>query len=93
MQLDFTESSTNQLIAKEYQHLYQQAIGSLSTQGGKVFRLCREEGKTYEEVAGILGISHHTVKEHMAKSLRSLRNFVSQKMDISLKIIIVSWLF
>ena len=88
LQLDFPESSTNQLITKEYQHLYQQAIGSLSSQGCKVFRLCREEGKSYVEVAGILGISHHTVKEHMAKSLRILRNFLSQKMDTVLKSII-----
>lgn len=88
LQLNFPESSTSQLIAKEYQHLYQQAIGSLPAQGCKVFRLCREEGKTYVEVAGILGISHHTVKEHMTKSLRTLRNFLSQKMDAAVKFMI-----
>lgn len=92
LELNSPESSTNQLISKEYQHLYQQAIGSLSKQERKVFRLCREEGKTYVEVAGILGISRHTVKEHMAKSLRSLRDFLSQKMDTALKIIILFWL-
>ena len=92
LELNSPESSTNQLISKEYQYLYQQAIGSLSKQERKVFRLCREEGKTYVEAAGILGISRHTVKEHMAKSLRSLRGFLSQKMDTALKLIILFWL-
>ncbi len=93
LQLNFPENSTNPLIAKEYEHLYQQAIESLSKQGSNVFRLCREEGKTYEEAAGILGISHQTVKEHMAKSLRNLRDFLSQKMDTALTIIIFLWLY
>ncbi len=93
LQFNFPENITNTLIAKEYEHLYQKAIESLSKQGSNVFRLCREEGKTYEEAARILGISHHTVKEHMAKSLRNLRGFLAHKMDTALSIIILFWLY
>lgn len=93
VQLTVPESSSSQLINKEYQHLYQEAIGSLSKQGRTVFLLCREEDKTYEEVANILGISHHTVKEHMAKSLRSLRNFLSRKMDTAIQATFLFFLF
>ncbi|MES1222478.1 MAG: RNA polymerase sigma-70 factor [Bacteroidota bacterium] len=93
MQNCFPENGNHDLQAKEYRYLYEQAIDSLSTQQRKVFLLCREEGKTYEEVAGLLGISRHTVKEHMANSLRRLRNFLSEKTEAALLIAIFHGLF
>jgi RNA polymerase sigma-70 factor (ECF subfamily) len=93
MQPCFPESSYHQLQAKEYRFLYKQAIDSLSQQQRTVFLLCREEGKTYEEVAGLLGISRHTVKEHMSKSLHSLRNFLSGKTEAAMLIAIFFGLF
>ena len=89
----FPDSSNSQLLAKEYNHLYKQAIDSLSRQRRTVFLLCREEGKTYQEVARLLGISRHTVKEHMTKSLHSLRNFLSEKTESALLLAILFRLF
>ena len=86
-------SSSSQLLAKEYSHLYKQAIDSLSQQRRTVFLLCREEGKTYKEVARLLGISRHTVKEHMTKSLHNLRDFLSEKTESALPLAILFWLF
>jgi RNA polymerase sigma-70 factor (family 1) len=85
----FGDSGNNHLQAKEYHHLYKQAIDSLSQQRRTVFLLCREEGKTYQEVARLLGISRHTVKEHMTKSLHSLRNFLSEKTESALLLAIL----
>ena len=79
MQSFFPESGISKLQEKEDQYLYKQAIDSLSRQRKTVYLLCKEEGKTYEEAARLLGISRHTVKEHMAESLRSLRHFLSEK--------------
>ena len=84
----FPDSSISQLLTKEYRQLYKQAIDSLSRQQRRVFLLCREEGKTYEEVAKLLGISRHTVKEHMTKSLHSLRNFFSKKTEAAFLLIV-----
>jgi RNA polymerase sigma-70 factor (family 1) len=89
----FFADSNSQLQAKEYNHLYKQAIDSLSRQRRTVFLLCREEGKTYQEVARLLGISRHTVKEHMTKSLHSLRNFLSEKTESALLLAILILLF
>jgi RNA polymerase sigma-70 factor (family 1) len=89
----FPDSSSSQLLAKEYNHLYKQAINSLSRQRRTVFLLCREEGKTYKEVARLLGISRHTVKEHMTKSLHNLRNFLSEKTESVLLLAILFGLF
>ena len=89
----FPDSNSSQLLAKEYSYLYKQAIDSLSQQRRTVFLLCREEGKTYKEVARLLGISRHTVKEHMTKSLHNLRDFLSEKTESALPLAILFWLF
>ncbi len=89
----FPDNNGSQLLAKEYSYLYKQAIDSLSQQRRTVFLLCREEGKTYKEVARLLGISRHTVKEHMTKSLHNLRNFLSEKTESALLLVIQFRLF
>jgi RNA polymerase sigma-70 factor (ECF subfamily) len=89
----FADSGSSQLLAKEYNYLYKQAIDSLSQQRRTVFLLCREEGKSYKEVATLLGISRHTVKEHMTKSLHILRNFLSEKTESALLLALLFKLF
>jgi RNA polymerase sigma-70 factor (family 1) len=83
------ERDSTELQSKEYTYLYKQAVDSLPKQRRAVFLLCREEGKTYEEAARQLGISRHTVKEYMAESLRSLRNFLSEKAKVSLLLVLI----
>jgi RNA polymerase sigma-70 factor (family 1) len=90
---NYIDSSHNVLIEKEYDKIYHEAIGTLSAQGLKVFLLCREEGKTYQEAASIMGISHQTVKEHMANALQRLRNFLAKKTQAALPILIWFWVF
>jgi RNA polymerase sigma-70 factor (family 1) len=83
----------NDLVEKEYEKIYHDAIASLTKQGLKVFLLCREEGKTYEEAASIMGISHHTVKEHMANALHRLRSFLAKKTLAALQVMVLFWIF
>lgn len=58
---------------QEYQQLLDNAVSRLPAQRQKVFKLCRQNNKTYEEVATELGISRNTVKEHMVKAVQDLR--------------------
>lgn len=44
-----------------------------------VLRLCYYEHKTYREVAEQLGISPDTVKKHISKALRTLREAMTLK--------------
>ena len=69
---------TNTDITRQEQ-LLAAAVASLPPQRQKVFQLCRIEGKTYEEAARELGISRHTIKEHMVHSLKTLRGYVAAK--------------
>lgn len=66
------------LCWQQYEGILQAAITRLPPQRQKVFRLCREEGKSYEEVATELNISRHTVKEHMVLAMKSIKEYFDQ---------------
>lgn len=71
------------LLWQQYESILQTAINNLSPQRQKVFRLCREEGKTYEQVANELGISRNTVKEHMVLAMKLIKEHFEQYGDAS----------
>jgi RNA polymerase sigma-70 factor (family 1) len=57
----------------EYQKLLSYYLEKLSIQNSAVFKLCRDKGKSYQEVAEELGISQSAVKKHMVKSMKILK--------------------
>ncbi len=80
----FTQSVADadlKILWQQYEEILQAAINNLSPQRKKVFRLCREEGKTYEQVANELGISRNTVKEHMVLAMKQIREHFGQYGD------------
>jgi len=56
--------------------MLERAIEQLPPQRKKVFLLCKVQGKTYAEAADELQISHYTVKEHITKASRFIREYV-----------------
>jgi RNA polymerase sigma-70 factor (family 1) len=75
---------------KAYDQLLENALESLPPQRRKVFLLCREEGKTYDETAAQLGISRNTVKEHMVKAQKALRSFLDEKGEIAFLLMLMA---
>lgn len=85
-----TNDADTSLIWKEYEALLLEAIRQLPPQRQKVFRLCREESKSYEEVAIELGISRNTVKEHMVMAMKSIRFYFYTNADGLLPLFLLS---
>lgn len=77
-------SFENVLHAKDYQRYLDALLLTLTPQSREVFRLCRQEGKTYDETADLLGISRNTVKKHMMRTMRVLGCSVEKDLGISL---------
>lgn len=88
-QLQEKERNLQEHRAVYYERIYQEAISALSPQRQRVFLLCREQGKTYEEAAAELGISRNTVKEHMGEALHFLRNYLLKKGELAFVMIIL----
>ncbi len=59
---------------KELQQELDKAIETLPMQARMVFRLIKEGGLKYKEVAEIMNISHRTVQTHLFRSITRLRH-------------------
>lgn len=65
------------LLAKELQKAYLEAIENLPPQRKLVYQLSREENLSYDEIAERLQISRHTVHNQMVSAIRSIREYVT----------------
>ncbi|UYQ91004.1 RNA polymerase sigma-70 factor [Chitinophaga horti] len=63
----------DQLHYKYAAERMQQLVATLPPQMQLVFRLQRDEGFTYEEIASLLDISLNSVKTHMFRAVRQLK--------------------
>lgn len=78
-----------QLQYKESYNKILQLIEQLPPARKKVFTMSRLEGKSYEEIAALLGISRNGVKDHIVKALNFLRTHFHLNED-KLLILIIS---
>lgn len=63
------------LITKEYNDLLQEAIDALPPRRRQIFRLCKMDGKSYEEVARQLKLSTSTISDHIVKGTLFIRKY------------------
>jgi len=67
-------SPHERVVGEELSKKVEAAIESLPPQGKHIFRLSRDKGMKYREIAELLNISIKTVETHMRRSLIHLRN-------------------
>lgn len=84
-----TTDSEEAMLSKEYSQMLVTMLASLPNQSRKVFRLCREENKSYGEVASLLGISRNAVKKHMVRSMKFFRDSLGAEFIIILSILLL----
>lgn len=58
-------------------HILNEAVNILPSRKKQAFRLCKLEGRSYEEVAEQLGISSETVKEYVKTSSQLIRRYIA----------------
>lgn len=69
------------------EHLLRAAVKSLPPQRQLVYKLKHEDGLSYEEIAGKLHISKHTVRNHIAEALQAIRTYLLKNAGILLFLI------
>jgi len=76
-----TQSATNHteefINAKEFHSTIHKAVNSLPPQRKLIFRLNRDAGMNYKEIADALSISTHTVKNQLSSALQAIQRFIS----------------
>jgi RNA polymerase sigma-70 factor (ECF subfamily) len=72
------------LFNKENEAILQKSIESLPLQRQQIFRLCKLEGKSYEEVSRLLGISTSTISDHIVKATRAVREYLFANLEVTI---------
>lgn len=75
------------LITRENRELVQQAIHQLPEQQQRVYKLHREAGLTYDEIATELHISRNTVKEHLRRAVTAIRAYLEMRLAITITLL------
>lgn len=78
----------DEMQSKEYLLFIRSRLEMLPPRSREVFQLCRENTRSYEEVARELGISRNAVKNRMVYSMKILKDAVKKEMGLTLPIII-----
>jgi len=82
----FTENINEIILSHEVENtetrelhlsLLNNAVDALSPRKKTAFQLCRLQGKSYAEAAGLLGVSTETVKGYMKESFKFIREFIA----------------
>jgi len=81
------------IIDQEIHALLARAIENLPPQRKKVFTLCKFEGKSYQEVGEILGISTETIRNQIVAANRSVKEFFLLHNDLAVILISCSLSF
>lgn len=81
----------NLLTLKEYRQIMEEGIDQLPLQQQRAFRLSRENGMTYEEIASVMDISPLTVRTHMSKALGALREYLlSRSIHVAIVLVLLA---
>jgi len=87
-----TEDPTLQKVqVSETQRLVDEAVARLSPQQREVFLLSRYEGLNYKEIGLKMGIASNTVKNHLVKALKFIREYLGSKYGNPIVLVLLSF--
>jgi RNA polymerase sigma-70 factor (ECF subfamily) len=70
----YRTSADQDLDGQELAEALERAVSMLSPRAQQAYRLVREQHMTYAEAAHVMGITPHTLEQHVMKALKSLRD-------------------
>jgi RNA polymerase sigma-70 factor (ECF subfamily) len=72
---------SEEAVAEELARIASRAVSALPPKRQEVFRLSREEGLTYAEIASVMDVSPQTVANQMSLALSDLRRALAPHLD------------
>lgn len=81
-QVNPSHNQTEEIIAlKETEKILGDIIDKLPAQQKTIYHLSRQEGRSHDEIAGILKISPNTVKNHIVQAMSTIRTELRRHSD------------
>lgn len=88
--IEMQDSVEEMYIRKEKKRMLEDAIEQLPSQRRIVFKLCKVEGRSYQEVSQLLSITPATISSHLTLAMKSIRNYVLKHQE-EINLIILFW--
>jgi RNA polymerase sigma-70 factor (family 1) len=88
MQLSASDDADAMLLRTEFEGKVRQAMSLLSEQRRKVFEMSREQEMSHDQIASRLGLSKHTVNNHIVEAKRFIRSYLSKNLDIAYALVL-----
>ncbi|MBB6108708.1 RNA polymerase sigma-70 factor, ECF subfamily [Mucilaginibacter lappiensis] len=85
--VDHVTNAEDMLIDQEMHALLAKAIENLPPQRKQVFKLCKFDGKSYQEASEILGISTETIRNQIVAANRSVKEYFRLNNDLAILLI------
>lgn len=87
---DIARNTTeDDVLSNEYLAFLRKKLDELPPRSREIFRMCREQSKSYEEVAAALGITRDAVKSRMMHAMKTLKNSVEKEIGLPFAIFLV----
>jgi len=83
------EQDENLLYTREYFQFIENILNRMPSRTTEVFRLCRQQSKTYDEAAKELGITRDAIKKHMVRSMRILKEAAEKELGVSFSLLMI----
>ncbi|MEE9363309.1 MAG: RNA polymerase sigma-70 factor [Cellulophaga sp.] len=84
-----SEQTKNSILYNEYQAIVDDIVSSLPKQKRSIFILSKKEGKSNQEIADLLGITPKTVKNHLWKTLQTIKIQLQPHIDTITTVLIL----
>jgi RNA polymerase sigma-19 factor, ECF subfamily len=75
------QRSDDEVLSNDYRKFVENALKAISPRSREIFRKCREQAMTYEEVAVEMEISRNAVKKHMVRAIRILKDAARRELN------------
>jgi RNA polymerase sigma-70 factor (ECF subfamily) len=77
--IDYIDDTKNEILFEELKEILSRAMEYLTPRQREVFQMSRDRAMSHKEIADNLGISIHTVQEHISSALRVIRDYLKKK--------------
>lgn len=87
----YNSDADDELIFEQRREILEKALEQLPPQRLAVFKLCRIEGKSYQEAAQELGISPSTVSNQLVQATKTIKEYIFNSKPLML--LLIGWVF
>ena len=87
--IDSTSETNNHILLNDLKEIIARALEQLSPRQREVFKMSRELQMSHKEIAEALGVSVHTVQEHISLSLKVIRSKMTKYSSTSADVLLL----